>query len=328
MIKTSVIIVNYNGFGVIIDCLAKLSEQTAKNYEVLVVDNASVDDSLAKIRSMFPTVKVLALDANLGFTGGNIAGLKQARGEYIALLNPDTEVSPDWLLNLERVMESHPEAGICASKLLVYGSDIIDSAGDGCLVTGRGYKIGEGENHSQYNELRQVFGACGGAMLIRRAVIDQVGFLDDDFFLIYEDTDFNFRVRMAGWQCFYAPEAVVWHKVRSSIGTMSSLAVYYSVRNAKYVLFKNMPWILILKYLPHLLVQEVASFCYFVVRHRKWTTYFKANCDFIREIPRLLHKRRQVMKTQKIKDKTLENMLTPLFDRTMLRKKIDKLLRG
>lgn len=328
MVKTSVIIVNYNGSGVIIDSLEKLGEQTTKDFEVLVVDNASADDSVARIRSLFPAVKILALDTNLGFTGGNIEGLKHSHSEYIALLNPDTEVAPDWLESLMRVMDNNPQAGICASKLIVYGTDLIDSAGDGCMVTGRGFKLGEGERQSGFNELREVFGACGGAMLIRRSAIDQIGFFDDDFFLIYEDTDFSFRARLAGWQCLFVPDSIVYHKVRTSIGTMSDIAVYYSIRNARCVLVKNMPLRLILKYLPSHVLQEVGQFFYFVIRHGKWRPYFKANYHFFCMIRSLITKRREVMKLKTIDNKSLEGLLTPLVDRTLLRKKISKLIRG
>jgi GT2 family glycosyltransferase len=330
MAKISIIIVNYNGERYIGKCLECLQRNSGDS-EIIVVDNASQDGSLAVIHSkkvIDDRVIPVSLPINRGFTGGNIEGFRLAKGDYICLLNPDTEVASDWLANLVKVMDENPQVGICASKLLVYETDNIDSAGDGCTVTGRGFKIGEGENQSHYNKPGQVFGACGGAMLIRRVVIDQIGFLDDTFFLIHEDTDFNFRTNLAGWQCRYVPEAVVQHKVRSSIGAMSDTAVYYSVRNAKYVLLKNMSWAMLLKYLPVHLLQEIASFYYFAIRHGKWNPYLKANYDFIRAIPLLLAKRREVMKMKKIDDKTLGSMLTPLFDQVLLRKKINKLIRG
>lgn len=330
MTKVSVIIVNFNGANYIGSCLQSL-RCNAGDFEIIVVDNASQDSSQAIIRSemaLDERIAFVGLPTNRGFTGGNIEGLRYARGDYVCLLNPDTEVACDWLVNLTKVMDDNPQVGICASKLLVYGTGLVDSAGDGCTVTGKGFKIGEGEDQSRFSVPAPVFGACGGAMLIRRTVIDQIGFLDDDFFLIHEDTDFNFRAHLAGWQCLYVPEAVVQHKVRSSIGAMSNTAVYYSVRNAKYVLLKNMPAKLLWKYMPLHLVQEAASFYYFAIRHGKWRDYFKANYDFICRIPRLLEKRREVIALKTIDDITLERLLTPLFDRTMLRKKIVKLLRG
>lgn len=325
MVKTSVIIVNYNGETVIGECLEALLRQSEENFEIIVVDNDSKDGSVAMIKQRFPSVALVPLERNLGFTGGNIEGLRRAAGKYICLLNPDTEAANDWLERLVAAMDQHPEAGVCASRLMVYGTDIVDSAGDGCAVTGRGYKRGEGQPGLNYQTAEPVFGACGGAMLIRRKVIDRIGFLDDDFFLIYEDTDFNFRVRLSGWQCWYEAGAVVYHKVRSSIGAMSDQAVYYSVRNARYVLIKNMPLRLILKNLLSHLVQEAGCFLYFVVKHGKWRQYINANIAVIGMLPRLLKKRKKVMALKRIADCELETMLTPVWNKDFFRQKWQKL---
>jgi GT2 family glycosyltransferase len=325
MVKTSIIIVNFNGAKVIRECLEKLQGQTEHDFEVILVDNGSVDESLSIIRKYFPAITVVALRSNKGFTGGNIAGLSYSKGRYICLLNPDTEVEPDWLENLVLAIDQHPEVGICASKLLVYGKNEIDSAGDGCTVTGKGYKRGEGEHSGNYTNEQLVFGACGGAMLIRRELIGEIGFLDDDFFLIHEDTDYNFRAQLAGWRCLYVPTAVVHHKVRSSIGHLSDIAAYYSIRNARYVWIKNMPLGLIVKYFPYQVLQEIGTFVYFVLKHRKLLPYLQANLDTIRGLPSLLKKRGEIMKLQKINTNELEKKLLPVFSPKFITSKIKKL---
>jgi GT2 family glycosyltransferase len=324
MAKVSIIIVNYNGLSTILDCLKSLERQTETDYEVIVVDNASVDGSVATIQSQFPEVKMVTLKENRGFTGGNIEGLRHATGIYICLLNPDTEVTNNWLKSLVQGMDRHPEVGICASKLLVHGSRQIDSAGDGCTTTGRGYKRGEGQNCSFYTSEEYIFGGCGGALLLRKTMIDQIGFLDDDFFLIYEDTDFNFRAQLAGWKCLFVPSAVVYHKVRSSIGTLSDLAVYYSIRNARFVWVKNMSTRLLIKYFHHHLVQEIGSIVYFCLKHQKWRAYFRANVSFLSLLPKMIKKRRAIMENKKVSDRELEQILTPLFQPGLLRQKIRK----
>ena len=245
--RVSVIIVTYNSAAFIRGCLEALEGQAFHDFEVIVVDNGSTDDTLELVSSYSEVNRIIEERSNLGFAGGNNLGATYARGEYIALLNPDTIAEPHWLSSLVDAMDAHPEVGICASKLLVYGSEVIDSAGDGCLAIGRGFKRGEGKDTGMYSRDEYIFGACGGAMMIRRAVIDEIGFFDLDFFLIYEDTDFCFRAQLAGWKCFYVSDAVVWHKVRSSIGEMSDMAVYYSARNALYVWWKNMPTWLVVK---------------------------------------------------------------------------------
>lgn len=321
----SIIIVTFNNASVIKNCLLALREQSYRNAEVIVVDNDSAD-STVRIIENFPDVKLVEAGINLGFTGGNILGLSHIQGELIVLLNPDTEPSPVWLEQLVHGMETDQQLGLCASKLIVYGTDIIDSAGDGSTTTGRGFKRGEGKDSSLYNTLEYVFGACGGAVMLRRELIADIGFLDNDFFLIHEDTDLNFRAQLAGWKCLFVPKAVVYHKVRSSIGIMSDMAVYYSVRNSRFVWVKNMPIKLILKYLHHHIIQEIGSFLYFCIKHRKWRAYWHANIDFIKLLPGMIKKRKQVMRLKKITDSELEEKLFAITDKQLFREKLSKIL--
>ena len=149
MPKVSVIIVNYNGNGIISSCLKALEEQSFKDFETLVVDNGSLDGSLYEIKGFLkepaiaPLLKIISLNKNLGFAGGNLEGLKQACGEYIGLLNNDTEADERWLGELVVAMDNDPGVGICASKLIVYGTDMIDSAGDCFSTSLKGFKRGE-----------------------------------------------------------------------------------------------------------------------------------------------------------------------------------------
>ena len=153
-----------------------------------MVDNGSQDGSLLDIRRFLEespigsSVKLVPLERNLGFAGGNIEGLKHADGEYIALLNNDAAPDKNWLGELVMAMDSDPMVGICASKLIVHGSEIIDSAGDGFSTSLKGFKRGTGEKSFLYNKREFVFGACAGAALYRRKMIEEIGFLDEDFF--------------------------------------------------------------------------------------------------------------------------------------------------
>jgi len=323
--SVSIIIVTYNNIAVIESCLLALREQSYKNFDTIIVDNDSVDTTISMVAN-FPEVKLIQAKKNLGFAGGNILGLSHAHGELVVLLNPDTEPCAMWLEALVKGMNVDNKIGLCASKLIVYGTDMIDSAGDGCMITGRGFKRGEGENTNLYSELDYVFGACGGAVMLRRELIDDIGFLDDDFFLIHEDTDLNFRAQLAGWKCLFVPSAVVYHKVRSSIGIMSDLAVYYSVRNARFVWVKNMPIGLMFKYLPHQIIQEIGAIIFFVIKHRKINAYLRATWDSIIMFPLIFKKRRFVMQKKRISNCQLETILTQLFQPKLFKQKVKKLL--
>lgn len=334
MPKISVIIVNYNGKGFIRGCLKALEGQTFKDFEVIIVDNGSLDGSLYEIKgfleetSIVPFTTLIPLDTNLGFAGGNFEGFRHACGEYIALLNNDAEPDGRWLEELVMAMDNDPQVGICASKLIVYGSDIIDSAGDGFSTSLKGFKRGEGEKAFLYNKGEYIFGACAGAALYRRRLIEEVGFLDEEFFLIHEDTDLNFRAQLHGWKVLYVPTALVYHKVRSSIGEMSPMAVYYTLRNSGFVKIKNIPLSLFLRCLPVFMLGMVSEFLYFAIKHKRPTLYFKAKIDAIRMLPVMLKKRRVNLKGAKVDSRYLREIMTPVFEWSFLRNKLKKLVSG
>lgn len=342
MARVGIIIVNFNGERYLAECLESLERQTYRDFHVLLVDNASTDASRSIMEEFKQRggldVVVSRLDVNRGFAGGCAEGLRLAEeqgeqggqggqgGEFIALLNNDAAVEPGWLDCLVRAMDRHPEVGICASKILVQGKDIIDSAGDGFSSLLRGFKRGEGEPATAYNTEEYVFGACAGAALYRRRMIDEVGFLDADFFLIHEDTDLNLRARLQGWKVLYVPGALVSHRVRSTIGEMSDLAVYHSLRNAELVRVKNIPWPLLLRHAHNLALSAALEFFYFAVRHRRPGIYLKAKYDALRSLPATLKKRRTLMAGRKLGAKELNATFTPLYTREFFSSKLKKLM--
>jgi GT2 family glycosyltransferase len=334
MPNVSVIIVNYNGSNVIHDCLVALNGQSYRDFEIIVVDNGSSDNSLDVIKRFERThplsnIKIVLLENNAGFAGANIKGFNYAGAEYIALLNNDAEPDTNWLHNLVRAIESNPAVGICASKLIVHGTKIIDSAGDGFATSLKGFKRGEGEGAEKYETEEYVFGACAGAALYRRKMIEEIGFLDEDFFLIQEDTDLNFRAQLAGWKVMFVPTAVVYHKVRSTIGHMSDEAVYYSLRNTEFVRIKNIPFSLLLRCFPAFIVGEIAEFFYFAVKHGKIKSYLRAKADVIRALQKTLNKRRQVLQNvKKVETSYLNSMMTSACSKDFFTMKIKKILYG
>jgi GT2 family glycosyltransferase len=332
MPKASVIIVNYNGKNLIRGCLRALLRQSLKNFEAVIVDNASSDESLYKIKeflkktSMSHRVKIISLGGNLGFTGGSTEGFKYAQGAYIAALNNDAEPHGRWLEELVKAMDGDPSVGICASKMIVHGTDIIDSAGDGFSTALRGFGEGEQQKSFLCNEKKYVFGACGGAALYRRKMIEDVGFLDQDFFLIHEDIDLNFRAQLNEWKVLYVPTAVVYHKVRSSIGHMSDMAVYYTLRNSEFVRIKNVPLAIFIRCFPEFLIGMVTEFIYFAIRHKHLRLYFRAKMDVMRMCARMLKKRAIIMKGRKVSNGYLLSIMTPIWQKNYFRAKIKKFL--
>jgi len=334
MPKVSVIITNYNGEEFITSCLKSLEEQLYKDFEIIVVDNGSSDNSLNKIREFLGTstnaspVRLIPVEVNLGFAGGNLEGLRHTNNEYIALLNNDTEPDKKWLGNLVAAMEANPAVGICASKMIVYGAQKIDSAGDGFSTNLRAFKRGEEQSVNAYNTEEYIFGACAGAALYRRRMLDEIGFFDEDFFLIHEDTDLNFRAQLSGWKVLYIPSAIVHHKVRSTIGHMSEEAIYYSLRNTELTRFKNVPVGLFIRCFPSYLFGTFFEFLYFSIKHGKFRLYIKAKKDVFKLLPKMLRKRKEIMSSKKVDNRYLYSIITPFWNNEFFPMKVKKFIYG
>jgi len=237
----SIVIPNWNGKHFLKTCLDALGNQTYPHIEVIIADNASADGSQAFIREHYPDVRLVDLPENRGFTGACNAGMMAARGDYIALLNNDTEVDPGWAEAVVSAFNTHPEAGIIASKMLLFDRrDHIHTAGDYFTVDGRPGNRGVWQRDvGQFDQEAFMFSACGGASIYRKALLDQVGLLDDDFFFSLEDIDLAWRAQLVGWRCLYTPSAIVYHHLSATGGGVT--ASYHDGRNLIYVLVKNWP---------------------------------------------------------------------------------------
>lgn len=326
--RVSVIIVNYNGAHLLQECLDSLFRQDYTNFEIIVVDNDSKDHSLEVLLQLKERIKIVKLNENLGFTGGNIKGFEVATGDIIVLLNNDTVVAPSWLTHLIKPFFEFPEVGISGSKLIIYGTELIDSVGDGYTTSGRGYKIGEGEPERNFTENYFRFGACAGAVAYRRSMLDEIGFLDKDFFLIHEDTDLNFRAVLSGWKCLIVSTSIVYHKVRSSISSLGDLELYYSLRNSWYVIIKNYPLMLLTRYFHHILLQELGSVIYYCVKMKKYRIYFGALGHTLMKMPSLIKKRIRIQKLRKASMDEISSHFTNVFKREILRDKLAKFIKS
>ena len=328
----SIIIVNYNGREIVLDCLRSIEAQSFKNFEVIVVDNGSSDDSILRIQEFARrnnpglAIKIISLRRNLGFAGGCIVGLNYSKAEFVGLLNNDTEADQKWLEELIKAMKSDSNIGICASKMIVKDADILDSAGDGFSFLLKGFKRGEGEKASLYNERKYIFGACAGAALYRKKMIEEIGFLDEDFFLIHEDTDLNFRAQLYGWKVLYVPTAIVYHKVRSSIGKNSRLAIYYTLRNKELLRIKNLPLQIFIRCFAEFIIEMVTEFLYFAIKHGQILLYIEGKKDALRIFKKMRKKRAEIMKNKKVSYKYMLSIMTPIWQENFLRSKIKKFI--
>lgn len=240
----SVIILNWNGRHLMEECLDTVHSQTFREFETIVVDNGSTDGSVDWLKERWAAaVSTVPLPSNLGFAGGNNAGIRIARGKYVVLLNNDTAVDPGWLAALAEAVRRHPDAGMFTPKILnYYRRDEIDNTGliiypDG-LARGR-HRLERDDGRFDAEGEALVPSGCAG--VYKKEMLDRIGLLDDSFFAYGEDVDLGLRARWAGWTCRYAPRAVVYHKYSATTGTYSPRKAFLAERNRTWVLLKNFP---------------------------------------------------------------------------------------
>jgi N-acetylglucosaminyl-diphospho-decaprenol L-rhamnosyltransferase len=250
----SVIVINWNGRKYLQACLdALLSQEVEGGFEAILLDNGSTDGSVSLVRERWPAVRVVESGGNLGFAAGNNLGMQAARSLYAVLLNPDTSVQPGWLRALVAAAESDPRVGAVTSKLVFMANPKeIQNAGSLLLSDGSGADRGFHEpDKGQYDVREEVFGACGAAVLYRRAMLDDVGVFDETFFTYYEDTDLSWRMRLRGWRILYEPGAVVHHVHAGSSGEWSPFFTFHVDRNRLFMILKNAPRLMVIRTFAH-----------------------------------------------------------------------------
>ena len=219
------------------------------NFEIILADNASTDDTTSWIKDNYPDVTVVTHPENWGFSRGNNEAIRHAQGEYIVLLNNDVEVAPDWLDPLVDELENHPDAAAVQPKLLQF----IDrtrfeyAGGSGGFLDRFGYPFTRGRlfftlepDEGQYDEARDVFWATGAAMMIRKTALDRVGLLDESFFMHMEEIDLCWRLQRNGYRIRVAPASVVYHIGGASLPQGNAQKTYYNFRNSLLILYKNL----------------------------------------------------------------------------------------
>ena len=308
----TIVIPNWNGQHFLETCLDSLRAQTCSAIEVIIVDNASSDGSQTYIKTRYPEVILIELEENQGFTGACNIGMKAARGRFIALLNNDTEVEPNWVDEIVKAFDKHVDVGIVASKMLLFDQrDHIHTTGDYFTTDGRAGNRGVWEkDQGQYDCADYVFAACGGASAYRKSMLDQIGLLDNDYFFLLEDIDLAWRAQLAGYKVLYVPGAVVYHRLSATGG--GAMASFYDGRNSIWLVVKNLPAALWRKYARQILKRQ-ATLAWQALkawRGPEARARLRGIAAGLLTIRSAVRKRRQIQSAKAVTDDYLDSILT------------------
>jgi GT2 family glycosyltransferase len=248
--KVAIVLLNWNGRGYLQQFLPSVLASTYNNKEVIVVDNASTDDSVSFLHQNYPQVRIINLPENRGYAGGYNDALKQVQSDYYVLLNSDVEVHVNWIEPIISLMESDQSIGACQPKILTYSKrDTFEYAGAaGGWIDYLGYPFARGrifdvceKDEHQYDNTESVFWASGAAMFIKSNLFHELGGFDNYFFAHQEEIDFCWRLQLGGYKVYACPQSVVYHVGGGTLPKGNERKVFLNFRNNLIMLAKNTP---------------------------------------------------------------------------------------
>jgi GT2 family glycosyltransferase len=306
----TVVIVVYNALPYLPSLAAALARQTYPRIEIVVVDNASSDGSAAATAREIPDATLIRLPMNGGYAAGNNAALPHCHGDYLALLNTDSETDPEWHAALVAAMEADPTIGLATSKILLTNDRArINTCGNTVHVAGFATCRGLDAPATDYTDAEDVAAVSGAAFIIRRALMERLGGFDASFFMYVEDTDLSWRALLTGARCRFVPASVVAHRYALSLGAEKT---YYLERNRMQMLLKCYRARTLLLLAPALLLGEVAAWGYAALRGR---AHLRAKARALRWVFRhrrdIWERRRAVQASRVVGDRALLSLATP-----------------
>jgi len=221
----SIIIVNYNGKNYLEQCLNSLKKVDFNDFEIILVDNNSTDDSLEFVKNNYPSIIIVKLDKNRGFAEPNNMGAKIAKGKFLLFLNNDTVVTPNFITKLADVLKKNPKIAICQS-LLLKPDGSIDSSGDFIDKIGIVYN-----SKTRIKEIREISTPRAASMMIRKEIFSKLGGFDEKFYFSFEDVDLGWRTWILGYNVVVVPESVVYHSVGKTTHKLKPEAAFHGLKN-------------------------------------------------------------------------------------------------
>jgi GT2 family glycosyltransferase len=311
--RVTAVVLTYNRRDLLDVILPTLERQTIEDLRVIVVDDGSHDGSAEYVRERWPAMEVLALEQNVGVTAAMNRGLEAAVScEYVALLNNDLELSPDFLALLVNTLDGHPEAASATGKLLSFHDrGRLDGAGDKFMWSVAATRRGYGERDvGQYDRPEAVFSPCAGAALYRRAAFDVVGTFDEDFFAYLEDVDWGLRAQLTGFSARYEPRAVAFHMGGATTQAQSRRFFRLQRRNQIWLVAKNYPAPALVRHAGKLVLHQ-GSWIVSAAREGALREQLAALAAALRGLPGVMRKRRAVQATRRVSFAQLDAVVSP-----------------
>lgn len=311
--QVSIVITNYNGEEHLEECLNSLKEIEYINYEVILLDNASHDNSIELARDIYPEIRIVSLDKNYGFAGGTNKGAENAKGEFVVFLNNDTKVEKKWLIELVNAAKTYGEDNIYSSKVLFYDPPHnINTIGGIITPMGNGLDIHFLKpDLDKYNKMGYVGSPSGCSMLIKKSIFEEMGGFDKDYFAYLEDVDFGWRCWLRGYKTYYIPTSIVYHKYGATGGKRESpFRVFNTQKNRLSNIIKNFSIKNIIKALLISLGFDIIRLFSFLSNKNfeLIKAIFRGNYHFLKNIPELIKKRKQIQNNRKISDSQMYEM--------------------
>ncbi len=276
--KVSIVILNYNAGNLLEKCVESITQSNYSNYEIILVDNASSDESHHNAKSKFPEVVLLENKENLGYCEGNNVGVRKATGEFLVILNPDTRVSPNWLDALIQEFSNLGE-GLYQPKILSEDNvDTINTCGNSIQVFGFGFSRGKGDKDSgQFENLEEINYASGACLFTTKKIFEKIGFFDSFLFAYHDDLDLGWRASLLGIKSFYVPNSIIFH-AESYNFKWSNFKYYLLERNRLYCILTHYKKSNFYKMIPCLTIIEIYMILFYASKgmfRQKIKIYFE-----------------------------------------------------
>lgn len=306
----SIIILNYNAGVLLDDCLESIFETKYKNFEVILVDNDSKDDSHIRCAKKYPKIKLIENKKNLGYCEGNNVGIRSSNGEFVVILNPDTIVEPNWLVELVSAFNKYGE-GIYQPKFLTTNDhNVLMSTGNFIQLFGFGFSRGKGENDQKQYEKHEIIGyASGTCLFTSKKIMDELEMFDSFLFAYHDDLDICWRASLSDIKSHYVPSSIVYHPPEGFSFKWSSYKFYLLERNRIYCILTHYSRKTFFKMLPALFLVDFAV-AMFYLKKGMLNAKIKASLNILINFKTILRKYDYIQSKRRINDKDIIKQFT------------------